>query len=111
MNFFKHTFQGFELDFNLLFIVLFLGIISWKGASRFNGGGGGSCLSDGRASFLSGECTPWKSLVLMEEGGFEKNRRMGGACSPLWETLYCVGVFFAHGYTKLIFAVPTTHDQ
>ena len=62
-------------------------------------------------SSLSGECTPWKSLVLMEEGGFEKNRRMGGACSPLWETLYCVGVFFAHGYTKLIFAVPTTHDQ
>ena len=39
-------FQGFYLDFKLLFIVLFLGIISWKGVSRFNGGEGG-CFSDG----------------------------------------------------------------
>ena len=34
--------------------MLFLRIISWKGASRFNGGG---CFSDGGgASFLSGGC-------------------------------------------------------
>ena len=33
--------------------MLFLGIISWKGASHFNGGG---CFSDGVASFLSGGC-------------------------------------------------------
>ena len=31
----KNIFEGFQLDFKL-FIVLFLGIISWKGASRFN---------------------------------------------------------------------------
>ena len=44
-------------------------------------------------------------------GRFPKKSQDGGACSPLWEALYCVGAFFAHGYTKLIFAVPTTHDQ
>ena len=39
-------------ELKLLFIVLFLGIISWKGTSRFSGGRG--CFSDGRrASFLS----------------------------------------------------------
>ena len=37
MNFFTLIFQGFQLDFKLLIIVLFLGIISWKSASRFNG--------------------------------------------------------------------------
>ena len=50
--------------------MLFLGIISWKGASRFNGGG---CFSD--RGFLSGGSTLGAS-VLME--GVEKNRRMGG---------------------------------
>ena len=76
-----HTiFQGFQLDFKLLFIVVFLGIISWKDASRFNGGGG--CFSDRGASFLSGEAP--------HGGFFEKIRRMGGAPPmphPLWETL------------------------
>ena len=35
--------------------MLFLGIISWKGSSRFNGGRGvgGGCFSEGGASFLS----------------------------------------------------------
>ena len=47
MSFFTHIFEGFYLDFKLLFNVFFLGIISWKGTSRFNGHG-----SDGRASFL-----------------------------------------------------------
>ena len=41
MNFFKHIFQGPWLDFKLLFIVLFLEMISWKGVPSFNGGGGG----------------------------------------------------------------------
>ena len=36
--------------------MLFLGIISWKGASCFNGGGGE--VSDGGASFLSGGGAP-----------------------------------------------------
>ena len=26
--------------------------------------------------------------VLVGGGGFEKNRKMGGGASPLWETLY-----------------------
>ena len=43
MNFF--TLQGFQLDFKLLIIVLFLGIISRKSASRFNGGRG-PCFSN-----------------------------------------------------------------
>ena len=43
MNFFTHIFQEFSLDFKLLFIVLFVGIISWKGVSRFNEG---VCYSD-----------------------------------------------------------------
>ena len=38
-----------------LFIVLFLGIISWKGVSCFNEGGGGG-FSDREASFLIGGC-------------------------------------------------------
>ena len=53
MNFFTHTFQRFQLDFKLLFIVLFLGIISWKGASLFSGGGG-VILQMG--SFIWGVC-------------------------------------------------------
>ena len=37
------------------------------------------CFSDG-ASFLGGvECSMEEALVLMGDGGFEKNRRMGGA--------------------------------
>ena len=51
--------------------MFFLEIISWKGASRFNGGG--VCLSDGEASFLSGGDAPWGALVLMEGGVFDKN--------------------------------------
>ena len=52
MNLFTHIFEGFWLDFKLLFILLFLGIISWQGASRFNGGDGG--VQMGGPSFLSG---------------------------------------------------------
>ena len=45
--------------------MLFLGIISWKGASRFSGGGGGGgeCVPDGRASFLSRGGAPWWVLI------------------------------------------------
>ena len=39
MNFITYIFQEFQPDFKLSFIALLLGIISWKGASRFNGGG------------------------------------------------------------------------
>ena len=56
MNFFTHIFEGFWLDFKLLFILLFLGIISWQGASRFNGGDGG--VQMGGPSFLSGGGVP-----------------------------------------------------
>ena len=77
------------------YLVLFLGIISRKGASRFNGGG---CFSD--RGFLSG----WSTLgasVLMER--VEKNRRMQGDAlhaPPLSETLLWVGVLptFMHHF-------------
>ena len=52
----------------LLFIVLFLGIISWKAVSCFDGGGGGGCFSDGRGASV---------LVGGGGRGFEKNRKMG----------------------------------
>ena len=52
--------------------MLFVGIISWKGASHVNWGGG--YFSDGEASFLSGEGggAPWGVLVLMRGGDFRK---------------------------------------
>ena len=89
MNFFTHIFEGFQLDFKLLFIVLFLGIISWKGGSCFNGefvfqmGGfifkwGWHLMGEG-ISFDGGR----------GGGGFKKNSQDGG-CShapPLCETL------------------------
>ena len=56
MNFFTYISQGFQLDIKLLFIVLFLGIISWKGVSRFNRGGG--LFFSWGASFLNGGVTP-----------------------------------------------------
>ena len=49
MNF-THIFEGLWLDLKLLFIVLFLGIISWKGVSCFNGGEG-VCFPDGGLHF------------------------------------------------------------
>ena len=52
--------------YKLLFIVLFLGIISWKGVLCFNGG---------RASFLSRGGrggAPWRASVLAGGGGVSK---------------------------------------
>ena len=49
--------------------MLFLGIISWKGVSCFNEGGGG-CFSDREASFLIGGC-PMGGIGF--GGGFIKN--------------------------------------
>ena len=46
--------------------MLFLGIISWKGVSYFNGGG---CFSDGGASFLSGGVPHEGASVLVGRGG------------------------------------------
>ena len=62
-----------------LFMMLFLGIISWKGASRFNGG---SCFSDGGASYLSEGCAPWGHRFWWGGGGSKKNCRMGGGAPP-----------------------------
>ena len=63
--------------------MLFLGIILWKGASRFNGG---VCFSDGGAPFLSGECTPWGGTsVLMRV--FSKKIVGWGAPQPCSEEL------------------------
>ena len=69
--------------------MLFLGIISWKGATCFKRG----CFSDwGRASFLSGGAQ-WGILVLMEGGvsrkivGWEERNPPPPDGPPLWETL------------------------
>ena len=73
-----HTYF-FNKDFRLLIIVLFLGIISWKSVSSFNGwfvfqmGGG--------ASFLSGGGAPHgRASVFVGKGGkdFEKNCKILG---------------------------------
>ena len=52
--------------------MLFLGIISWKGASRYNGGEGGVFQMGGFIFKWGGGAS-----VLMGGGGFEKNCRMG----------------------------------
>ena len=72
-----------------LFMMLFLGIISWKGASRFNGG---SCFSDGGASYLSEGCAPWGHRFWWGGGGVQKKIVGWGEghppmLPPLWETL------------------------
>ena len=82
-----HIFQGFPqvlrtwgaanlLKMNVFtHIVLFLGIMLWKGASHFNGE---VCFSDGRASFLMG-------------GVWKKYHGMSGEAPlalPLLENLY-----------------------
>ena len=51
MNFFTHIFQGFYLDFNLLFIVFFLRNHFGR---LFHVSMGAVCFSDGGASFISG---------------------------------------------------------
>ena len=66
--------------------MLFLGIISWKGVSCFNGGGwGGGLLSrwgvphGGRGSIGFGG-----------GGGVEKHRKMGGVPSEKHRFLKCI---------------------
>ena len=75
--------------------MLFLGIISWKGASRFNGG---FVFQMRGASLLSGgECTPWQGHQFWW-GVFKKNCRMGGGPpmpppptmgNPAYKLLFC----------------------
>ena len=68
-----HThFSRILARFKLLFIVLFLGIMSWKDASRFNGGRG--LFLRWGASFLSGGCAPWAGIGF-DGGGVQKNWR------------------------------------
>ena len=52
--------------------MLFLGIISWKGVSYFNGGG---CFSDGGASFLSGGVPHEGASVLVGGGGRRSSKK------------------------------------
>ena len=55
--------------------MLFLEIISWKGASPFNGRGVVFQIGGG-ASFLSTGCPPWRRGIDFD-GRVEKNRSMG----------------------------------
>ena len=59
--------------------MLFLGIISWKGGSRFNGRG---CFSDGEFRFYVGVAPHMGAIGFDEGGGFAKNRRMQGVARP-----------------------------
>ena len=90
MNFFTLIFQGLQLDFKLLIIVLFLGIILWKGASRFNGERG-VCFSDWEGFiFKWGVCT-MGGITFDVGGGSKKIVGCGHpphGPTPLWETLY-----------------------
>ena len=69
------------------FSVFFLGVISWKGASLFSGGGG-VVFQLGGASFLSGGC-PMGGISF--DGVFSKKIVGWGwgppDAPPLWETL------------------------
>ena len=57
--------------------MLFLGIISWKGVSRLNGGG---CFSVGGGFIFKWGGSPMGTSVLVGwGGGFEKNCKMGGS--------------------------------
>ena len=53
--------------------MLFLGIISWKGASRFNRGWGVFFRWGGEGFIFNWGDSPWGALVLMEGGVFDKN--------------------------------------
>ena len=57
----------------------FLGIISWNGASRFNGRG--IVFSDGGPSFLNEGC-PMGGIGFDGGGRFRKKCRMGAAPLP-----------------------------
>ena len=83
-------------------MVLFLGIISWKGASYFNGGG---CFSDGGGDLIfKWRGAPWGGI------GFDDGRRgvskkivgwegVPPMPSPLWETL--LGHYAFHNSVSL----------
>ena len=67
--------------------MLFLRIISWKGASRFNGG---VCFSDGCLHFQMGGMSHGEGFGFGGRGGFRKKIIRWGVppMSPrLWETL------------------------
>ena len=89
-----------EGDSKLLFIVLLLGIISWKGVSCFNSGGG-DVFQMGGASFLSGGC-PWGASVLVGGGVFEKYRKMAGG-TPTMGNPACGHYFVQCRFMSLYF--------
>ena len=71
--------------------MLFLGIISWKGASRFNGRRG-ACFSDGGGFIFKWEVCPIGGITFDGGGGSKKVIGWGGhpphGPTPLWESLY-----------------------
>ena len=86
------------------FLFFFLQIISWKGASFFNGGGGGGVFQFGRRGIVFQLGCPMGALVLI--GGFKKVTGWGGhpPCLPppygLWETLSSYGTYSQHCVTN-----------
>ena len=68
------------------------------------------------ASFLSGGCAPWGASVLMGGGGggvgdSKKIEVWVGGMSPTMGNPELCRSLLCMVKTKLIFAVPTTHDQ
>ena len=84
--------------------MLFLGIISWRGASRFDRGVGfvfqmgGWGVEVGRTSFLKGGGAQWESISF-DDGLFEKIVGWGRR-PPLRETLR--GFEISWGYIETI---------
>ena len=79
MNFFTHLFEGFKLDF-MLFIVLFLEIISWKGASCLNGGRGypmGGISFDGGGSKRATPMPLPPTHIMGNHGGLHAQKKKG----------------------------------
>ena len=66
--------------------MLFLGIISWKGGSHFNGGEGGAFQMGGGASFLSG-VLPHGGIGFDGGGHFQKKYLDGGGPYPMPPTM------------------------
>ena len=65
--------------------MFFLGIISWKGVSCFNGEGS---FSDGGPSFLSEGGHPMGGALVLVAGIFEKNCKMGEGTPPShWQNI------------------------
>ena len=104
-------FSGFQLDFKLLFTVLFLEIMSWKGDSRSNGGRlffrwGASSLSGGRG-------VPWGFSKKLQDGTGRRVAPMPQLVSSTKTNLLLIDPeMLSSGYSKAkLFAKNVTQNS